>query len=74
MDEEQRSLFEEKMAERLSSIKIPTQSIFHGNCCCEVDLHKVDIENYYCDIVKAIIHAESFLPKTNPKFQKSFEE
>ena len=72
INEEQRTLINEKMAESLSSIQIPTHFIFHGNCCCEDDLHKVDVANYYCDIVKAIIHAESFLPKTNPNFQKSF--
>ena len=40
--------------------------------CCLDDTHKLHLEQYYCDIVSTVIYAESFLPKTNPNFQRSF--
>ena len=44
----------------------------HGDRCCLDDSHKISLENYYSDIVSAIIYAESFLPKTDPNVQRSF--
>ena len=72
LSDEHMSLFQEKMVESLSSIEIPPHSVFHGNHCCGDDSHKVVIENYYCDIVKSVVYAESFLPKANPNYQRSF--
>ena len=44
----------------------------YGDCCCQDEEHKVHLENYYCDIMNAVVKAESFLPKSSPTFQRSF--
>ena len=64
-------LFEEKLTTRLNSICIPPGT-FHGSHVCLDDSHKCDIENYYNDILSAITYAESCLPKTDPRFHRSF--
>ena len=64
-------LFEQNLTQRLNAIRIPP-GIFHGSHICLNDCHKVDIENYYNDIVLAISHAESCLPKTNPNIHRSY--
>ena len=65
-------LFRRKMTERLSLINVPYHAVLHGDKCCLDDPHKLVLENYYCDIMSAIIYAESFMPKANPNCQKSF--
>ena len=59
------------MTINLDAINIPS-NVFHGNHICIDDCHKLDLENYYSDIVSAILNAESCLPKTNANFQRSF--
>ena len=53
------------MTEKLDSISVPHCDIFHGNYLCNDD-------NYYCEIVRAILEAESCLPKTNASIQRTF--
>ena len=72
LTDDQTLLFRQKMSEGLSSISIATDTVLHGDKCCLDDTHKLHLEQYYCDIVSTVIYAESFLPKTNPNFQRSF--
>ena len=60
------------MRTNLASINVPYHSILHGNSCCIDDTHKIALEQYYSDIMLAVIKAESILPKTNPNFERSF--
>ena len=60
------------MTQRLNSIEVSYSAICHGSTCCTNDSHKVCLENYYCDIVNAVLAAEGVLPKTNPNSQRSF--
>ena len=64
--------FQSAMESHLSSIQVPFHSILHGNSCCLDDSHKIELEKYYCDIMLAIVKAESILPKTNPNYERSF--
>ena len=66
------SRFEDEMHVQLSSINVPYHTILHGYKCCLEDNHKVVLEQYYCDIMSAVIRAESVLPKTNPNYERSF--
>ena len=63
---EQKSAFHHEMSQRLNSIEVSYASTCHGSSCCTNDSHKVCLENYYCDIVNAVLAAEAVLPKTNP--------
>ena len=72
LSDEHISNFQEAMENNLSSIQIPFYSILHGNKCCLDDSHKLVLERYYCDILHAILSAESILPKTNPNYERSF--
>ena len=56
----------------LAKIDVPFNDVLHGNHCCVDDSHKCLLENYYCDIMNAVINAESILPKTNPNSNRSF--
>ena len=67
-----KSRFEEVMKANLSSINVPFHSICHGNRCCVEDSHKIALEQYYCNIMNAVINAETTLPKTNPNIERSF--
>ena len=69
---EQKSAFHHEMSQRLNSIEVSYASTCHGSSCCTNDSHKVCLENYYCDIVNAVLAAEAVLPKTNPNSQRSF--
>ena len=66
------SHFREAMEANLSSINVPFHTIIHGDKCCLDDSHKVALEQYYCNIMKAVIEAEAILPKTNPNCERSF--
>ena len=66
------TLFQEAMRKNLSEIYIPFHSILHGNRRCFDDSHKMVLEQYYCDIMQAVVNAESILPKTNPNYERSF--
>ena len=64
--------FEDAMRTNLALISVPFHSILHGDKCCFDDSHKVTLEQYYCNIMSAVVKAESVLPKTNPNFERSF--
>ena len=64
--------FEEAMRTNLACRNEPFHSILHGDKCCFDDSHKIALEKYYCDIMMAVINAESILPKTNPNIERSF--
>ena len=72
LSQEHLSLFRQKMAEGLTSVVIPVTDLLHGDKCCNDDSHKLALENYYCDLVNAILYAESFMPTCNPICQRSF--
>ena len=72
LSEEELDCFEQNVTRNLNAIKIPSFAILHGNHVCLDDCHKLDIENYYENIVQAILSAESLLPKTNPSIHRSF--
>ena len=71
LSENDLELFEQNLTRRLNAINVPS-FVFHGSHVCLDDHHKVLIENYYEDIVSAIVDAESLLPKTNPNIHRSF--
>ena len=71
MSEDDLSLFERNLTRGLNAIAIPC-GVFHSSHICLDDSHKGMIENYYGDIVKAIVDAESFLPRVNQNFHRSF--
>ena len=56
-------LFEQKLTQNLNAIDIPSFAVFHGSRICLEDCHKVHIENYYNDIVTAIMNANLFYRK-----------
>ena len=58
------------MTERLDQITIPFHTLVHGDQFCLNECHAHDIERYYRDIVKSILYADSFLPRTKPSCQK----
>ena len=60
------------MSDNLNNISCQRMNILHGIHVCSNDSHKVDLENYYGDIVTAVRNAESCLPKTDPSVQRSF--
>ena len=66
------TLFREAMTQNLNAIVVPFHEILHGDRCCVNDSHKCSLENYYGEIMSAVIKAESVLPKTDPNCQKSF--
>ena len=72
LTEEQTTAFRHKMLQELNAIDVSYLCILHGDMCCTNDAHKLCLENYYCDIVRAVTTAESVLPKTNPISQRSF--
>ena len=72
LSDDSKRIFRQTMADRLASINVDYNCIIHGDCCCPDDEHKVHLENYYCDIMSAVIEAESVLPKSSPSFQRSF--
>ena len=72
LNEDHKSAYKLEMSRRLNSINVSHSSILHGNTCCTDDTHKVCLENYYCDIIHAVLAAESILPKTKPNVQRSF--
>lgn len=72
LSKEHLTLFQLKMAERLALLRVHSHEFVHGDGCCLDDTHKISLENYYSDIVSAIIYAESFMPKTDPNVQRSF--
>ena len=65
-------LFKQKMTENLDAISCQPMNILQGSLLCVDDSHKVDLENYYGEIVTAVINAEMCLPKTDPSVQRSF--
>ena len=69
---EHKQSFRDKMSECLANIVIPRKEILHGIKCCEADAHKLAIEQYYRNIVTAVLEAESILPKTDPNRQRSY--
>ena len=69
---EQKLAYQNEMSRNLNNINAPYDSILHGNTCCTNDSHKLCLENYYCDLINAVTAAESILPKTRPKCQRSF--
>lgn len=64
--------FRNKMKENLASINVPFHEILHGDKCCFDNHHQMALEQYYRDIISAVINAESVLPKLNPNFQRDF--
>ena len=56
----------------LNSIDVSYATILHGHTYCTNDAHKLCLENYYCDIINAVLAPVSILPKNNPKSQRSF--
>ena len=66
------SLFRETMSQNLNAIIVPFDEMLHGDKCCLDDAHKCSLENYYGEIMSAVINAESVLPKSDPNCQKSF--
>ena len=65
------SLFNQRLVYNLDHIVIPP-GLLHGNHICMDDCHKMLVENYYIDIVRAVLDAESVLPRCNPRVQRSF--
>ena len=65
------SLFNQRLVYNLNQIVIP-RNLLHGNHICLDDCHKVLVDNYYADILKAVLDAESVLPKCDPNSQRSF--
>ena len=72
LSQEELDHFEQNLTRNLNAIKIPSFAILHCSHVCLDDCHKLDIENYYENIVSAILNAESMLPKTNPNIHRSF--
>ena len=70
--DEQKLAYQQKMLQELNAINVSYSSILHGNTCCTDDSHKLSLENYYGNIVNAVLAAESILPKTKPSSQRSF--
>ena len=64
--------YREKMTERLDMIPVPFYTILHGDNCCNNEAHKELIQNYFHDIESAVLHADSFLPRTVPTIQKPY--
>ena len=69
---ELKTLYSQTMKENLAAIDVNYDSILHGEYCCNDNSHICSLEEYFCDIVEAVISAESVLPKTNPNIQRSF--
>ena len=55
LSSEQKSNFQVKMSDSLSKIHIPRREILHGIKCCQNDEHKMSIEQYFLDIVSAVM-------------------
>ena len=55
--------FRDRMRTNLNQIPFPSD-MQHGSHICLNDAHKIEIENYYDDLVKAVLDAESVLPKS----------
>ena len=72
LSDTEKSQFQTEMETQLLSITVPFYTILHGDKCCMDDSHKIALEKYYCDIMSAIVRAESVLPKTNPNYERSF--
>ena len=64
--------FRQRMTENLNRISCPDYDFAHDSKICCRDDHKILIENYYGDIVSAVLDAEKCLPKVLPKVQRSF--
>ena len=69
---DQKTMFRDKMTEFLASIQLPPNSLLYGNKCCSDNLHKFNIDNYFTNIVEAVLIAESVLPRTDSNVQRSF--
>ena len=72
LSSEQKTIFSDKMTENLANIHIPPNELLHGDKCCQENGHVLALENYFDNIVAAVLQAESVLPKTNPNIQRSF--
>ena len=72
MNEEDFCLFRQRMTDNLDRISYPYNNATHDHRICCNDEHKVPIENYYGDIVAAVLDAEKCLPKVLPNVQRSF--
>ena len=72
VSQENIDVFRETMSQNLSAINVPFHDVLHGETCCLDDSHKCSLENYYGEIMNAVINAESVIPKTDPNCQKSF--
>ena len=72
VNEEDFCLFRQRMTDNLDRISYPYNNATHDHRICCDDEHKVLIENYYGDIVAAVLDAEECLPKVLPNVQRSF--
>ena len=72
INEDVRQLYENTMKEHLDSIIIPFNCLLHGNHLCNSNEHIFCIENYFCDIIRAIIAADQCLPRSRPGLSKSY--
>ena len=72
LSQESLELFKQKMTVNLDSINAHCTDIHHGNKLCSVDSHKASLENYYNDIVNAVLNAQNCLPRTDNNVQRSF--
>ena len=72
VSDEDISSFREAMSQNLSAIVVPFHELLHGENCCLDDSHECSLENYYGEIMSAVINSASVLPKTDPNCQKSF--
>ena len=66
------SLFQQRMTENLDRIVFSHDNVLHGSQLYQNDCHKLDLENYYNDIIAAVVDAESCLPQSKPVFQRSY--
>ena len=66
------SSFSDAMEYHLRQISVPFHSILHGNSLCHDNNHVFLIEKYYEDIVRAIIQADSILPRKRHGLAKHF--
>ena len=72
LKEEELDSFRSVMAYHLDQIVIPISSINHYTFLCDDTQHIVSLENYYCDIVKAIVKADQVLPRLKHGISKPF--
>ena len=66
-----KNAFSLRMTEELESIVVPDCQCSASRLCYDND-HVLVIEQYYCDIMKAIAVADSVLPRCKPGVRKHF--